>query len=329
VLEERDGTGGLVAAYTYGHDLLSMRRDGAARFYHHDAHSGTRALTDTAGALTDSYVYDAFGLPTAATGVTANSYRYAGEQFEPALNQYYLRARYYDPSIGRFTARDPHPGSPRDPLSLQPYLYAHASPCNATDPSGRFTVLEASVSVSIQDVLRGLEYVKNATGLCKIKALEQELSIVAAVGSMASVFFFHDDRDTLKPGFEFVWIPPGKKSQMKKMALRIYVQGTDRIAQIAVDRQDNFSALQPVTQTRFEFNIDNPAASAIGGGLSRKLLTIEMCGIEIAKLDGVVRGMATAGGVLKAAAGLDATFFALAKLSVKLWGSPDVELPSI
>jgi RHS repeat-associated protein len=62
---------------------------------------------------------------------------YAGEQFDTDTQQYYLRARYYDQNTGRFNRMDPFTGNNQDPQSLHKYLYCHANPINATDPTGK------------------------------------------------------------------------------------------------------------------------------------------------------------------------------------------------
>jgi len=49
---------------------------------------------------------------------------------------YYLRARYYDQSNGRFISQDPFGGSDYDPVSLHRYLYAGIDPTNRVDPTG-------------------------------------------------------------------------------------------------------------------------------------------------------------------------------------------------
>ncbi|MFA7486382.1 MAG: RHS repeat-associated core domain-containing protein, partial [Phycisphaerae bacterium] len=56
--------------------------------------------------------------------------------------QYYNRARWYNPLIGLFNQVDPYSGNTSDPQSLHKYLYCHANPVNAIDPSGRFSVTE-------------------------------------------------------------------------------------------------------------------------------------------------------------------------------------------
>ena len=49
---------------------------------------------------------------------------------------YYLRARYYDPEIGRFWSRDPWRGSTALPQTLAGYSYVANNPVNAADPRG-------------------------------------------------------------------------------------------------------------------------------------------------------------------------------------------------
>jgi len=67
----------------------------------------------------------------------ATSLLYAGEMLDSDLQQYYLRARWYSPSTGRFNRLDPYSGNNLDPQSLHKYLYAHCNPINNIDPSGQ------------------------------------------------------------------------------------------------------------------------------------------------------------------------------------------------
>jgi RHS repeat-associated protein len=93
-------------------------------------------LTDSTGAVTDTYDYDAFGNLINTTGSTPNVYLYRGEQFDPDLGLYYLRARYYNPVTGRFLTRDPGAGRISVPATLHKYLYAAGDPVNQLDPTG-------------------------------------------------------------------------------------------------------------------------------------------------------------------------------------------------
>ena len=94
-------------------------------------------MTNAAAAVTDTYNCDAFGNRIGSSGTTPNNYMYRGEQYDPDLGLYYLRARYYNPATGRFLSRDPEDGTPTNPKTLHKYLYAAGDPLNRTDPSGR------------------------------------------------------------------------------------------------------------------------------------------------------------------------------------------------
>lgn len=68
-------------------------------------------------AVTDSYEYDAFGNQITHTGTAPNNMLYRGEEWDPDLGLYYLRARYCNPLTGRFMSRDPNGGKLFDPKS--------------------------------------------------------------------------------------------------------------------------------------------------------------------------------------------------------------------
>ena len=137
----------LGASYVYGRDLISQERGVADSFYLVDGLGSTRGLTNASGGVTDVYSYDAFGNLIGRTGSTVNSYLYAGEQYDSNLGGYYLRQRYYDRYRGRFTAQDPFEGWMSDPMSLHNYLYAHANPVNAIDPSGLSTLVGSQLDL--------------------------------------------------------------------------------------------------------------------------------------------------------------------------------------
>lgn len=151
VLIEDNGTG--TVSYTYGDDLISQTRGGATSYYHYDGLGSTRSLTDSLGNLTDTYDYGAFGEVLNQTGTMENSYLFAGEQFDSTLNQYYLRARYYDPSQGRFTQQDTWMGDNYDPVTLHKYLYAHADPGNMVDPTGNFSMGGMMSAINVMGTL--------------------------------------------------------------------------------------------------------------------------------------------------------------------------------
>jgi RHS repeat-associated protein len=136
-----------------GGDLISQVEigDNEKRFYVADYLDSTRLLTNTTSGLTgDKYVYDAYGRTLTQTGITDNSYRFAGEAFDDVTGLQYLRDRYMDPNTGRFTRRDTFPGYEEKPVTTHPYIYANNNPVMFTDPSGFFSLAELLNGIKAQ-----------------------------------------------------------------------------------------------------------------------------------------------------------------------------------
>ncbi|MEI7729243.1 MAG: RHS repeat-associated core domain-containing protein [Verrucomicrobiota bacterium] len=149
VLEELIVSGGatnLAKVYSYGLDLIAQRQigSGTVSFYGYDGNGNTRYLAGANGIISDTYAFDAFGTLLASSGSTANNYLYTGEQYDPNLGFYYLRARYLNPGMGRFWTRDIYWGSFEEPLSLHKYNYTRGNPVNMIDPSGLFGIFKYS-----------------------------------------------------------------------------------------------------------------------------------------------------------------------------------------
>jgi RHS repeat-associated protein len=142
VIEEYQTNGTVNTTYTHGWDLISQD-DGANRIYYQvDGLGSTRLMTGDNGAVVVEYDYDAYGNLTRKVGDADNNYLFAGEQFDDAVDGYYLRARYYDPNTGRFVSTDPFEGFNNQPITLHDYLYAGVNPVNAIDPSGEVAIIE-------------------------------------------------------------------------------------------------------------------------------------------------------------------------------------------
>ena len=102
---------------------------------------------------TSVFSYAAFGELLNSSGDTDNAYLFTGEQYDDSVDNYYLRARYYNPEIGRFTRQDEWLGRDGEPLTLNKYLYTHADPVNGTDPSGYMNLAFLNVGQNILGVL--------------------------------------------------------------------------------------------------------------------------------------------------------------------------------
>ncbi len=114
-----------------------------------------RALVNEEGSITDTYSYTAYGELTARTGDTENHYLYTGEYYDGASGLYYVRARYMNPSTGRFISMDSYTGSIYDPASLHRYTYVKDNPVMYKDPSGYQTdsLAGTSIALGIREVL--------------------------------------------------------------------------------------------------------------------------------------------------------------------------------
>ncbi|MDR0611326.1 MAG: DNA/RNA non-specific endonuclease, partial [Planctomycetaceae bacterium] len=119
-------------------------------YFTFDGHGSTRVLTDLAGAILELYNFDAYGNAIGFDpSVALTEFLYSGEQFDSKIGQQYLRARYYDPTTGRFNRLDPFFGNLNAPQSLHKYLYTHADPIQGVDPSGLSWGASICSSISI------------------------------------------------------------------------------------------------------------------------------------------------------------------------------------
>ena len=156
VLAELDSNNKVVAEYTHGIEIVSQIRNKITHYYLFDGNGNVRMLTDSEGAVNDTYDYDAFGTATASTGLTVNPYRYCGEYQDETTGLYYLRARYYDSTTGRFISADSYSGSLSDPVSLHKYLYAAGNPVMNSDPTGYFTLYGMTAAIQVENTLRDM-----------------------------------------------------------------------------------------------------------------------------------------------------------------------------
>jgi RHS repeat-associated protein len=165
VLEELPSIGATpTVTYTLGSQVIGQEKSGVISYLMPDGHGSTRLLTGSSGTITDRYSYDAYGngLDFTATMLNPPTTRllYTGEQFDLGLQQYYLRARYYNPTVGRFGMQDPVDGTPDDPLNLHKYVYCQNNPVNMHDPSGnQGDIGGMMMSMSIENILDTIEVV--------------------------------------------------------------------------------------------------------------------------------------------------------------------------
>lgn len=135
VLNETGSNGSV--DYIYGLSLISATAPLFEQFYQQDGLGSAASVTDQTGTLKVNYTYDPWGKLLNAIDPlgSKNSYKFTGEALDSATSLYFLRARYYDASVGRFISKDPLPH--RDQVSRKAaYVYAGNSPVQHVDPTG-------------------------------------------------------------------------------------------------------------------------------------------------------------------------------------------------
>ncbi|MFH0803341.1 MAG: RHS repeat-associated core domain-containing protein [bacterium] len=175
--EETSGQGGPPSTYyILGGSMagpLALKQPSQSDSVYHfpltDAQGSVMMLTDENANMTDAYAFDAFGsaltLQDSPPNTTYNPYRYTGQQTDDSTGLTYLRARYYDPQVGRFITSDPIG------FSAGPNFYAYCgnNPVVFVDPWGReILVVSFQFSTSLTRIIGATfsitYYIDTATG---------------------------------------------------------------------------------------------------------------------------------------------------------------------
>jgi len=102
------------------------------------------------------YTYEPFGEAIDTDVTLENPFMFTGQYYDAEIEEYYLRARQYNPQIARFTSRDPVRGKFREPLTLHRYLYCQNDPINRVDLNGKFSIQGVAQNLAIRAFTSGL-----------------------------------------------------------------------------------------------------------------------------------------------------------------------------
>jgi len=141
VLAQADGSYNITRYYIQGLGLLAMVTSADNVYcYHFNSTGSTVALTDQSQVVVNTYAYDPFGnILDEVQAVSPQPFKFVGQygvMAEPS-GFYYMRARYYDPQVGRFVSEDPI-GFAGGDVNLSAYV--RNNPINWVDPKGLFTL---------------------------------------------------------------------------------------------------------------------------------------------------------------------------------------------
>lgn len=169
-------------------ELLASDAESARTYYHYasdemgsithvvageEKESGNHAGEGIIGSVLNRYEYDAWGNLTNCEEKIKNRFKYNGQQHDQVSGQYYLRARYYNPVIGRFTQEDTYRG---DGLNL--YAYCKDNPVYYVDPSGN--ICDKRANTLMDNVLGGTDLTRKET-----RQLEAKLRTDAKNGTIS------------------------------------------------------------------------------------------------------------------------------------------------
>jgi RHS repeat-associated protein len=135
IILEYNARGDITSKYIHGpgtDEPLALYRGRESYYYHADGLGSIVALTDRHGNAVQKYDYDSFRNLKQGLGPIDQPYTYTGKEWDSETGLYYYRARYYDPSSGRFISRDPIGFNG----GINQYAYVRNNPLKYIDPRG-------------------------------------------------------------------------------------------------------------------------------------------------------------------------------------------------
>jgi RHS repeat-associated protein len=173
VAVETDAAGGLRLEYTYfpGIDVPHNihRAGGQTSYFVLDALGNVAGTTTQQnGALGNKQVYTAWGAldSTKSTLVEPVTRGFKGRELDPETGQYYMRARWYDPTLGRFTSEDPTGLSD----GTNPYRFAANNPVMFRDPTGTRVSTTGRSTCGLSIACDGGSDIGGGRGTCSLNA---------------------------------------------------------------------------------------------------------------------------------------------------------------
>jgi len=186
--------GSVDKTYLHGARGPEYERDAAGnvRWYLYDGLGSVLGTVDGSGNIVSTRKYDVYGAVRASTGPSGTKHKWVGALGHPSEDEtglVYMRARYYDPTVGRFVSEDP--AAHRNNW----FAYADNSPVNKVDANGKNSqgINATMVGIALSAVIAGL-------AIGSLNAIHQwkkyrsvnpvEVLVVALVGTATGFLFF-------------------------------------------------------------------------------------------------------------------------------------------
>ncbi|MEK4852826.1 RHS repeat-associated core domain-containing protein [Paenibacillus sp. FSL H7-0756] len=174
-------------------------------YYLYNGHGDVVQIVDTTGKVVNNYVYDEWGNITSQDEKTSNSFKYTGEVYDEETGLYYLRARYYDPSMGRFLNEDTVEGQIDNPLSLNLYTYVHNNPLIYSDPTGHYADVGGASSGNTLGNLSHTDATNQVISARSVDAATQAKILKSLIKEYKYGFYGDDSGGMTRNQFEFLF----------------------------------------------------------------------------------------------------------------------------
>jgi len=151
-------SGSLTPAATYltgqrGTEYKRFDQSGLVDWYVYDGLGGVVAEINPSGSVQASQNYDVYGNIRSSSGTSQTTNHFAGSlghSSDQATGLIYMRARYYDPSLGRFLSVDPGKGGDNW------LIYCADNPINAFDENGK--VILGIIAIALIALITALAF---------------------------------------------------------------------------------------------------------------------------------------------------------------------------
>ena len=287
-----DTSGEQAEHYYYGTSLLAAelcvnttenKNSTTLYYYIKNSHGDVIGLSDNDGTLTETYTYDAFCTLTEIQSLNENGiltetetafsrFLYAGEQYDNITGLYYLRARRYDTTIGRFTQEDTYLGDGRNL-----YVYVGNNPLRYVDPSGHNTAV-----VYLDDDFNLFDEMLGALGIGGASSGGQSInSVISGIENKVSSVYNAYTRVTtqISEGVNKVITTPSVQggwelssnvisSYYNPTLIGVSVDGSFSVPSLAIDSQTFSNALDEVNFGYVAFSAGTGSATASSGGVN-------------------------------------------------------------
>jgi RHS repeat-associated protein len=145
---QSDTTGGTTNKYIRDPqgNLVGFNNGTTTYYYLFDNIGSVIALTNSSGAIAQSFSYDPYGQVLTSSISVDSRFKFAGGEYDTTTKLYHFGERFYEPQLGQWTQRDTYGGTFDAPVTLNRFLYVNGNPVNYVDPSGRKTCIKETVA---------------------------------------------------------------------------------------------------------------------------------------------------------------------------------------